>query len=131
MQSTIGILTFDGHLSFENIDHAAKDFGNRYHLMPSAVLYPKSVSDISSIIKYIFCMDKSSELTVAARGRGHSLEGQAQAYGGVVINMESLQMPEMSFHIGKCPYVDVSAGQLWISILHASLKKRVGSKIMD
>ncbi|XP_073062375.1 cytokinin dehydrogenase 9-like [Primulina eburnea] len=128
MQSTIGILTFDGHLSFENIDHAAKDFGNRYHLMPSAVLYPKSISDISSIIKYIFCMDKSSQLTVAARGRGHSLEGQAQAYGGVVINMESLQMPEISFHIGKCPYVDVSAGQLWISILHASLEKGLAPK---
>ncbi|KAK4404821.1 Cytokinin dehydrogenase 1 [Sesamum angolense] len=44
--------------------------------MPLAVLHPKSVSDISSIIKYIFDLGLSSELTVAARGHGHSLEAK-------------------------------------------------------
>ncbi|KAI3446498.1 hypothetical protein Pfo_003163 [Paulownia fortunei] len=128
MRSSMAKMTFDGHLSFENIEHAAKDFGNRYHLMPSAVLHPKSVSDISNIIKYIFDLGLTSELTVAARGHGHSLEGQAQAYQGVVINMESLQVPGMSFHTGKHPYVEVSAGELWINILHESLKQGLAPK---
>ncbi|CAA3011232.1 cytokinin dehydrogenase 6-like [Olea europaea var. sylvestris] len=116
------------HLTFEKNEHAAKDFGNIHHFMPSAVLHPKSVSDISSTIKYIFEMGTTSELTVAARGSGHSLAGQAQAYRGVVINMKSLREPEMSFHTGELPYVDVSAGELWINILHESLKRGLAPK---
>ncbi|KAI7745125.1 hypothetical protein M8C21_003764 [Ambrosia artemisiifolia] len=70
-------------------------------------------------------MGPTSGLTIAPRGHGHSLEGQAQAHQGVVINMESLgKSQEMRFHINgnmKTPYVDVSAGELWINILHESL----------
>lgn len=121
--SSMAKMKLDGHVAFNNIEFAAKDFGNRYHLLPSAVLHPKSVSDISSVVKYVFDLGPTSELTVAARGHGHSLEGQAQAYQGVVISMESLRIPEMSFHTGKHPYVDVSAGELWINILHESLKR--------
>lgn len=128
VNSSIETMAFDGHLCFRNIEHAAKDFGNRYHLTPLAVLHPKSVSDISNVIKYIFDMGPASELTVAARGHGHSLQGQAQAYRGVVIGMESLRVPEMSFHTGKYPYVDVSAGELWINILHESLKHGLAPK---
>lgn len=71
-------------------------------------------------------MGPTSVLTVAPRGHGHSLEGQAQAHQGVVINMESLaKSQEMRFHIDdntSPPFVDVSAGELWINILHESLK---------
>ncbi|CAA2986962.1 cytokinin dehydrogenase 1-like [Olea europaea subsp. europaea] len=126
--SSLAEMIFDGHLSFENTEHTAKDFGGRYHFMPSAVLYPKSVSDISSVVKNIFQMGETTELTVGARGHGHSLEGQAQAHRGVVINMESLREPEMSFHTGIMPYVDVSAGELWINILHKSLKHGLAPK---
>ncbi|XP_075512803.1 cytokinin dehydrogenase 1 [Primulina tabacum] len=128
IHSSLEKMTLDGNLSFDGIEHAARDFGNRYHIMPYAVLYPQSVSDISSMIKCIFHMSLTSELTVAARGRGHSLQGQAQAYRGVVIIMESLQVPKMSFHDGKLPYVDVSAGELWINILHESLKHGMAPK---
>lgn len=38
------------------------------------------------------------------------------------MSMESLRHPEMRFHPGKVPYVDVSGGELWINILHESLK---------
>ncbi|KAK4392483.1 Cytokinin dehydrogenase 1 [Sesamum angolense] len=126
--SSMAKMTFDGHLSFDHVENAAKDFGNRYHLMPSAVLHPKSVSDISNIIRYIFDLGLTSELTIAARGHGHSLQGQSQAYQGVVIDMESLQVPEMSFHIGEHPFVQVSAGELWINILHESLKRGLAPK---
>ncbi|XP_031101532.1 cytokinin dehydrogenase 1-like [Ipomoea triloba] len=117
-------LKLEGYLSFDNIDHAAKDFGNTHHFLPSAVLYPKSVSDISAVIKHVFEMSGGSELTVAARGHGHSLQGQAQAHNGVVINMESLSgEPRLRFQTGgRNPYVDVSAGELWINLLHESLK---------
>ncbi|KAF2308149.1 hypothetical protein GH714_035851 [Hevea brasiliensis] len=80
--SSLEKLNLDGYFSFDNIEHAAKDFGNRYHFHPTAVLYPKSVSDIASTINYIFNMGSTSEITVAARGHGHSLQGQAQAHQG-------------------------------------------------
>lgn len=115
-------LKLEGYLSFEKLNHAAKDFGNRCHFLPLAILYPKSVLDISSTIKHVFAIGNVTDLTIAARGHGHSLEGQAQAYQGVVINMESLQEPTMKFKIEELSYVDVSAGELWINVLHESLK---------
>ncbi|EOY09128.1 hypothetical protein QUC31_010633 [Theobroma cacao] len=121
-------LALDGYFRFENIDHAAKDFGNIYHYLPIAVLHPKSVSDISSTIKHIFHMASVTKLAVAAKGRGHSLQGQAQAYQGVVINMESLERPSMHVQTGEVPYVDVSGGELWINILQETLKYGLSPK---
>ncbi|XAR54417.1 Cytokinin dehydrogenase [Bertholletia excelsa] len=115
-------LPLNGNITFDNIHHAARDFGNRYQFPPLAVLYPNSVSDIAATIKRISCLGRGSELTVAARGHGHSLQGQAQALGGVVINMESLKGMEMHVQTGKHPFVDVSGGELWINVLHESLK---------
>ncbi|XP_065856181.1 cytokinin dehydrogenase 1 [Euphorbia lathyris] len=118
-------LNLDGYLRFDNIEYAAKDFGNRFSYLPSAVVYPNSVSDIASIIKHVFNMGSSSNITVAARGHGHSLQGQSQAHQGIVINMESLKGPEMWIHTGddgEPPYVDVSGGELWINVLHETLK---------
>ncbi|XP_028760582.1 cytokinin dehydrogenase 6-like, partial [Neltuma alba] len=115
-------LPLEGHFNFDDVSHAARDFGNRYQYYPMGVLHPKSVSDIATIIKHIWQMGPSSQLTVAARGHGHSLQGQAQAHGGVVINMESLKSPEMQVYTGNSPYVDVNGGELWINILRESLK---------
>ncbi|KAK1352094.1 Cytokinin dehydrogenase [Heracleum sosnowskyi] len=103
-------ICLDGHLSFVNNEFAASDFGNRYHYLPLAVLHPKSVSDISKILNHIWRMGPESGIKVAARGHGHSLQGQSQADRGIVISMESLRTPEMQVHNGKFPYVDVSAG---------------------
>ena len=126
--SSLETVGLDGYFSFENNHHAAKDFGNMYHFLPSAVLHPKSVQDISNTIRHIYEMGSASELTVAARGHGHSTQGQAQAHQGVVINMESLQRLEMQVHTGKTPYVDVSGGELWINILHETLKHGLAPK---
>ncbi|XP_062114882.1 cytokinin dehydrogenase 6-like [Humulus lupulus] len=117
-------LELDGHLSFDEVHHAAKDFGNRFQFLPAAVLHPKSVSDIAITVKHIWGMGTSSELTVAARGHGHSLQGQSQAHRGVVVNMESLtKNRDMQIHKGgKFSYVDVCGGELWINILHETLK---------
>ncbi|XP_021887873.1 cytokinin dehydrogenase 1 [Carica papaya] len=122
-------LHLDGYFNFDahNIQYAAKDFGNRYHFMPFAILYPISVFDISSTIKHIFHMGSSSKLTVAARGHGHSLEGQAQTHEGIVINMESLRGIKI-VSSEEMPYVDVSGGELWISVLHETLKHGLAPK---
>lgn len=73
-------------------------------------------------------MSSATKLTVAARGRGHSLQGQAQAYQGVVINMESLDRPSMYIENGEEPYVDISGSELWTNILHETLKYGLSPK---
>ncbi|XP_042481157.1 cytokinin dehydrogenase 9-like [Macadamia integrifolia] len=126
--SSLKTLKLDGHFSFDNVHHAAMDFGNQSHSLPCAILHPESVSDIAKTIKHIFHMGTSSMLTVAARGHGHSVQGQSQAHGGVVINMESLREPEMQVHAGELPFMDVSGGELLINILHESLKYGLAPK---
>lgn len=123
-------LSLDGHLSFHENYHAARDFGNRHQFLPLAVLHPKSVSDIATTIMHVWQMGSGSELTVAARGHGHSLQGQAQAHRGVVINMESFSGLEkqMRVHTGKSPYVDTYGGELWINILQETLKYGLAPK---
>lgn len=117
-----------GHFSFDGNEFAASDFGNQFHFPPWAVLHPKKVSDIAATIKHVWQMGPASGLTVAARGHGHSIQGQAQAQQGIVINMESLSGQEMQVHKGKSPYVDVAAGELWINILHECLKHGLAPK---
>ncbi|KAF9592582.1 hypothetical protein IFM89_016033 [Coptis chinensis] len=126
--STLRTLNLHGHFSFDDVHHAAKDFGNQYQYYPLAILRPKSVSDISTTIKHIFQMGPASKLTVAARGHGHSTQGQAQVHGGVVISMESLQRPDIQIYTEKLPYIDVSGGELWINILRKSLKYGLAPK---
>ncbi|TQE13036.1 hypothetical protein C1H46_001411 [Malus baccata] len=121
-------LPLHGHFDFHEVHHAARDFGNRYQFLPVAVLHPKTVSDIATIVKHVWDLGPRSELTVSARGHGHSLQGQSQAHRGVVINMESLQGPQIQIHTGSSPYVDASGGELWINILRESLKYGLAPK---
>ncbi|KAE8695688.1 Cytokinin dehydrogenase 1 [Hibiscus syriacus] len=121
-------LPIAGHFDFKKVHFAAKDFGNRYSFLPLAVLHSESASDIATTVKHIWNMGSGSRLTVAARGHGHSLHGQAQARQGVVINMESLRSPRMKVHTGNFPYVDVSGGELWINILRETLKHGLAPK---
>jgi cytokinin dehydrogenase len=120
--------SLDGYLSLKDNEGAANDFGNIHHFPPLAVLHPKTVSDISRTVKYIFEKGSDSEVKIAARGHGHSLQGQAQAHQGLVISMESLKGPEMKIHTGEFPFVDVSAGELWINILHETLQYGLSPK---
>ncbi|CAN8317857.1 unnamed protein product [Cochlearia groenlandica] len=128
IRSSLSSLDFDGYLRFDDVHKASKDFGNRYKLPPLAILHPSSVSDISSMVKHIVHMGSTSNLTVSARGHGHSLEGQSLAHQGVVINMESLQSPIIEVYKGRKPYVDVSGGELWINILKKTLKHGLSPK---
>ncbi|GJM88420.1 hypothetical protein PR202_ga04479 [Eleusine coracana subsp. coracana] len=125
---SLGTLSLDGHFSFHDLSAAARDFGNLSSFMPAAVLHPGSVDDIVKIVRHVFLMGERSMLTVAARGHGHSLRGQSQAARGIVIKMESLQSVRMQVHSGTSPYVDASGGELWINVLHETLKYGLAPK---
>lgn len=112
---------------------ASTDFGKYVHPpYPAAVLYPCSVEDVASLVKFSY--NSSAPFSIAAKGRGHSLHGQAMAPHGVVVEMTSLNncSPGSRITVTKNPisgsgsvsesYVDVGAEQLWIDVLRATLK---------
>ncbi|KAF5740801.1 cytokinin dehydrogenase 5 [Tripterygium wilfordii] len=81
-------LGVDGLLSVDpyDVEKASLDFGKLSRAQPPlAVLHPASEEDIARLVKAAY---KSAHgLTVSARGHGHSINGQAQASNGVVIEM--------------------------------------------
>lgn len=118
----------------EAIKLASSDFGHIHRYNPAAVLYPASINDISSLIK--FSNNVSTPFSIAARGHGHSTRGQAMAPNGVVVDMTSLKnyrphasgiSVNSSNNLGininnNDNYADVGGGQLWIDVLHATLE---------
>ncbi|XP_042501349.1 cytokinin dehydrogenase 3-like [Macadamia integrifolia] len=102
------------------------DFGRIYFNSPSAVVRPKSPKEISLLLSSL-SGSSFSKVTVAARGAGHSINGQAQALNGIVVEMDSLPS---SIKIRKRvdgesspSYVDVSGGTLWVDLLKETLKE--------
>nr|GLL47014.1 cytokinin dehydrogenase 7-like [Ipomoea trifida] len=103
---------------------AAKDFGGLHAVKPLAVVSPASADDVARVVRLAL---RSPSLTVAARGNGHSINGQAMAHRGLVVNLRSL--------VGGCEnagitvvrrcgngggggaYADVSGGALWSEVL--------------
>ncbi|GJM84845.1 hypothetical protein PR202_ga00555 [Eleusine coracana subsp. coracana] len=102
---------------------ASSDFGRILFQPPSAVLKPQSSRDISLLLSFL-SGSSLSKVTVAARGAGHSIHGQAQALDGIVVEMCSLPS-EIEFYKGgegEISYADVSGGVMWIELLEQSLK---------
>lgn len=118
-------LAFDGRMDSFNTHLVAGDFGNLDRHLPAAVLHPGSVTDIAKLVKSVYELSPHSKLTVAARGHGHSIHGQAQALNGVVIEMRTLR----GIHVDRDnAYVDVRGGELWIDVLHATLREGLAPK---
>ena len=92
---------------------AGDDLGLIITTSPKAVLRPRSIDDIVKMIR--FC--KARGIVVAARGQGHATHGQAQANGGLVIDMSSMQAIHQ---IGK-GFAVVDGGCTWRLLLEASL----------
>ncbi|KAL0875857.1 hypothetical protein Bca101_025562 [Brassica carinata] len=96
-------------------DIAGKDFGGMNCVKPLAVVRPVGPEDIAGAVRAALRSDK---LTVAARGNGHSINGQAMAEGGLVVDMRCAA--ENRFEVGFSPggaFVDVSGGALWENVL--------------
>ncbi|CAM6098518.1 unnamed protein product [Calypogeia fissa] len=84
---------------------------------PAAVLHPGSVRDIASILASAVQNGKSN-VTVAAKGSGHSTDGQSQALQGIVVDMSALK--GIVVNAGEM-FVEASAGELWVNVLRATL----------
>ncbi|KAG0486269.1 hypothetical protein HPP92_008364 [Vanilla planifolia] len=117
---------FGGPMDFlESTSSASVDFGRFIFHNPSAVLRPKSTRDIATLLSFLSA-SSTPKITVAARGAGHSIHGQAQALDGIVIEMNSLPS-SIDVHQAMdgekgLSYADVSGGVLWIEVLEETLK---------
>ncbi|KAJ6742801.1 GULONOLACTONE OXIDASE [Salix viminalis] len=114
------------HLEPDAIKSVSSDYGNLVHENPAAVLYPSSIEDITSLIKFSY--NNYTPFTVAARGHGHSVGGQAMASNGVVVDMMSLRHHKngTGITVSKSPslgfYADVGGEQLWIDVLRSTIE---------
>ncbi len=95
---------------------AGDDFGHIVHESPWAVLVPGSVNDIRKMVKFARRYDLTLSGTRGA-GQSHSTYGQAQASGGIVVDMSALN------GIGAVEgnSIWVQAGARWRAILQATL----------
>lgn len=115
-----------GQLSLHasDIHSASVDFGRMTRAEPVAVLRPASHADVAGLVRAAY--RSSIRLPISARGHGHSINGQAQAKDGVVIQMShgrgdrAMARPVYSPALG-CYYVDVWGGELWIDVLNWTL----------
>jgi hypothetical protein len=69
-------LDLKGFISYDNMTGVDSDWGFMIHHPAAGILYPQSVSDIVAVVQAV--AKSNSGLTVAARGHGHSVNGQAQ-----------------------------------------------------
>ncbi|KAL8102581.1 cytokinin dehydrogenase 3-like [Apium graveolens] len=114
------------HVDSNAIKMSSSDFGNMVKRIPSAVVLPTHITDIIDLVKFSY--NSSSPFTIAARGHGHSVRGQAMASNGVVVDMTSLNKSSngngirvsRSSSLGF--YADVGGEQLWIDVLKATLE---------
>ncbi|KAL6571368.1 Cytokinin dehydrogenase [Orobanche hederae] len=110
------------HNDARSIEIASTDYGNIFHNKSSYVLNPSSVTDVIDLIRSF------NYTTISARGRGHSVRGQAMTVGGVVVNMTALNKADGSrikvvvndTWLGSYAYV--GGEQLWVDVLRATLK---------
>ena len=103
--------TFDGVLLLDEASRAAAadDFGHLVHREPLAVLKPGSVNDVVKLIRFA----RRNNIKVAARGQGHSTQGQAQVDAGVVVDMATLA----TVHEINPTNALVDGGTRWLDLL--------------
>ncbi|KAJ0981157.1 hypothetical protein J5N97_009412 [Dioscorea zingiberensis] len=102
------------------LEAASEDFGGVARALPAAVLRPGSADDVAGAIRLA---SRSDRLTVAARGNGHSVAGQALAPGGIVLDMRAMARIELVFSDGGQPCADVGAGVLWGELLEWGVRE--------
>ncbi|TXG61575.1 hypothetical protein EZV62_012938 [Acer yangbiense] len=107
------------------IKAASTDYGHIVTQTPAGVLFPSSVEDLKTLIGFSF--NSSVPYTIAAKGWGHSVHGEAMATNGVVVEMPSLVKNSNRIVIGGDKasgfYADVGGEQLWIDVLNATVQK--------
>src|SRR5215203_5857057 len=108
---------FEGQVQFGAAarDTAGSDFGSGTRRSPVAVLRPGSIEDVVRLAVYA----NKTGRKIAMRGQGHSLYGQAQVAGGIVIDSTTLNEVR--------PYrddlLDVQPGALWGEVAKIALSR--------
>ncbi|XP_039160565.1 cytokinin dehydrogenase 3 [Eucalyptus grandis] len=116
------------HVDSESTRAASVDFGLIVREIPAAVLRPSCPKDIVTLVAFAY-NESSLPFTISARGCSHSIQGQAMAPDGVVVDMMSLENKRRgttvlwSWSLGH--YADVGGQQLWIDVLEETLKHGV------
>ncbi|WP_148088996.1 FAD-binding protein [Saccharothrix texasensis] len=95
------------------LDWAADDFGHVVRRRPVGVLRPTSADDVPAAVR----LARAHGLTVVPRAEGHSTGGQAQAPGGLVLDMTGFR----TVHRVTSEHVVVDAGARWSDVLAATL----------
>ncbi|KAG8078121.1 hypothetical protein GUJ93_ZPchr0007g5889 [Zizania palustris] len=121
-----------GRLSVEPSDvmEASRDFGRLKQGEPMAVFHPRGDGDVAALVRAAYGSERG--IRVSARGHGHSISGQAQVPGGVVVDMSHGWRAEAARRAapGTLPvysaalgghYIDVWGGELWIDVLNRTL----------
>ncbi|HEV2763156.1 MAG TPA: FAD-binding protein, partial [Pyrinomonadaceae bacterium] len=110
-----GFPSFNGSLLTDgaSLASAADDFGHMVHRQPAAVLKPGSVNDVVEMVRFA----RRNGIKVAARGQGHSTQGQAQVEAGVVVDMSTLNA------IQEVNAADalVEGGARWLDLLQQTV----------
>ncbi|MBA0568085.1 hypothetical protein Golob_005601 [Gossypium lobatum] len=123
MSSKLQALDIAPKLSYDPsaIESASQDFGHIVKAVPQAVLLPSSPWDIASLVNFSY--SNSVPFSIAARGNSHSVNGQAMAKNGVVIDMTSMKNGNgTGIRIASDgSYADVGGQQFWIDVLNATL----------
>ncbi|MCL7051342.1 hypothetical protein MKW94_021211 [Papaver nudicaule] len=105
---------------------ACKDFGGLNQSKPLAVIKPVGTEDLVRVIRSVISSSASSSsnlTTVAARGNGHSINGQAMTdENGLVILMREINgQIDIIRRNHSCSngdvFVDVGGGVLWEDVL--------------
>ncbi|RZS21174.1 hypothetical protein BHM03_00053779 [Ensete ventricosum] len=102
------------NISFQVPVDLTSDYGGIIHGSPAAVFRPSSPEDIALLLKSMYYFPLHHDVTVAARGAGHSTHGQAQARDGIVVDMRSLPLSITIVDGDGTSYVDAGGGALWI-----------------
>ncbi|WOG91989.1 hypothetical protein DCAR_0311245 [Daucus carota subsp. sativus] len=120
----IGINDHRFSLDPAQLESASRDFGGQNQAEPLAIFHPTSADDIRGLVQAAY--ESGHGWAVSARGHGHSINGQAHAKNGVVIEMSgSKQLPRVDESL---KYVDVWGGELWIDVLNYTLRYGVAPK---
>ncbi|KAI3754859.1 hypothetical protein L1987_54651 [Smallanthus sonchifolius] len=114
-------MDLEGTIDYTSTAYAGKDFGGLHASTPFAVVTPSGTHDISRVIRFA---SQSPNLTVAARGNGHSINGQAMANKGFVIDMKRPSDAVIDvIHCDVGYAVDVGGGALWEDVLKRCVSK--------
>src|SRR5215217_1909357 len=115
---------FDGVLLLDDASRAAAadDFGHLVHRQPVAVLKPGSVNDVVELVRFA----RRKNIQVAARGQGHSTQGQAQVEAGVVVDMTTLA----TVHEINGTNALVDGGTRWLDLLAQTIPQRLTPPVL-